>query len=120
MLIYPATDFSPEHARSLLGVSDQKTLEQLSTWTQVTDRTPPTFIWHNLTDELLSHAHALRFAHACYDHDVLCELHILGYGGHGFGTKEQDPKIKIWRDICANWLRHLGFVESHEKEIEDD
>jgi hypothetical protein len=43
---------------------------------------------------------------------VPCELHILGYGAHGFGMKEEDPKVRIWLDVCANWLRNLGFAES--------
>jgi acetyl esterase/lipase len=112
MLIYPATHFSPARARSLLGDVDRTTVEQLSTWTQVRDDTPPIFLWHNLTDELVSYTHSLCFAQACYEHNVPCELHILGYGAHGFGMKEEDPKVRIWLDVCANWLRNLGFAES--------
>ena len=121
-LFYPVIDLQSFVAHSERGAlddvvkeeeTDTALLQHLSTHLQVTEQTPATFLWHNRDDEIVHYTHSLQFAQACQEHGVPFELHILGYGEHGFGTWNTDPKIRIWQEICANWLRVQGFAKSH-------
>ncbi len=119
ILIYPVTSLTlgdklatQRRAQIILGESspDPELIKRFSTYTQVSKDTPPVFLWHNYGDSVVSYEHSLLFAQACHNHSVPFELHILGYGEHGFGTVDPNPKFAIWRQVCANWLDTLGFT----------
>lgn len=47
---------------------------------------PPIFIWHTMTDQLVSADHSLALAAACLKEGIECELHIFPKGGHGMSV----------------------------------
>ncbi len=51
--------------------------------TQVTDQTPPCFMWHTATDGLVPCENSLLFAAALKAHGVKFGLHIFTEGNHG-------------------------------------
>lgn len=81
---------------------------------QVTPATPPTFIWHTATDELVPARNALLFATALAEQGVPYEVHIFDEGVHGLAladavTESQgrflNPDCQIWVDLALKWLK---------------
>lgn len=109
MLIYPVTD--RRMLRPLAGgvTVDPALLKRFSTNLHVTDETPSTFLWHNLTDQMVPYSHSLSFANACAQHNVPFELHIWGAGKHGAGVADADVRYTRWKELLAVWLRIRGF-----------
>lgn len=56
----------------------------------VTENTPPTFLWHTATDELVPVENSYVFAEACKAEQVPFELHVFGNGGHGLSLANED------------------------------
>lgn len=70
--------------RNLLGTSPfEKDLHYCSLETQVTARTPPCFLWHTATDQVVSPEHSLLFARALKANGVPCACHLFSFGPHG-------------------------------------
>lgn len=84
---------------------------------QVTENTPPTFIWHTAGDGLILPANSLKFANACYANHVNIELHIYNVGNHGlsFGDERQstEPEYAVtsWSDLAVAWMKRI--VDGH-------
>lgn len=93
---------------------------KLSLETQVTSDTPPAFLWHTFTDNLVPVENSLLFAMALRRVDVPTELHIFPAGGHGLAlanelTLDQDgygiqKECQIWIDLAKVWLHDLVGV----------
>jgi acetyl esterase/lipase len=65
-------------------------LEYMSLEKHVTRKTPPTFIWHTATDELVPVENSYLFANACKEQGVAYEHHIFGNGKHGLSLANED------------------------------
>lgn len=81
---------------------------------QVTPATPPTFIWHTATDELVPARNALLFATALAEQGVPYELHIFGEGVHGLALADEvtetqgrflSSDCQIWVALALQWLK---------------
>ncbi|MFA5835718.1 MAG: alpha/beta hydrolase [Bellilinea sp.] len=82
----------------------------------VTDRTPPTFIFATSADERVPVDNSLQFAAALRHACVPFELHIFQNGGHGLALatsvtsageeKYIDNDAAQWFDLCLHWLEH--------------
>jgi len=57
----------------------------LSSELQVTQKTPPCFIWHTADDQAVPVQNSLDFAHALLENGVAFDLHIYQQGPHGQG-----------------------------------
>ncbi|MCI1832045.1 MAG: alpha/beta hydrolase [Bifidobacterium sp.] len=102
---------------SLMGMrkNDAELRKRLSLEKQVTHSTPPTFIWHTITDDLVPVQNALLFIDACVANGVPVEAHLYPSGGHGLslGTRESawhgtvaiEPCVQSWPDLFASWVR---------------
>lgn len=83
----------------------------------VTPDTPPTFLWHTWTDELVPVENSLMFAAALRRAGVPCEMHIFGAGQHGLSLcndqvyDAEQPNMHAecacWIDMAARWLKGL-------------
>ncbi len=80
---------------------------------------PPTFIWHSMSDKLISYRVAMEFASTLNSMDVPVEMHLFPYGVHGQGlaevseTQEEERDNKLtscWSDLCIRWLDFYGFL----------
>lgn len=98
---------------SLVGT---ELLEKVSLEKQVTEKTPPAFIWHTYTDNVVPVENSLLFASALRKHNVNCELHIFPDGGHGLGLASElsqdsngwgvQEECKIWIRLAEVWLKN--------------
>ena len=96
----------------LLGEDpDPKLLESLSTDTQVTPRTPPTFLFHTDEDTSVPPDHSILFYEALRKAKVPAELHVFLKGRHGVGLAPEDPVLTLWPGLCAAWMEAMGLLE---------
>ena len=96
---------------NLLGKNPAPELmELLSSEKQVTQETPPCFIWHTWEDQTVPVENSLEFARALREKGVHFDLHIYEKGKHGIGIG--DPAcLHPWTADCLFWLRAQGFVK---------
>ena len=96
---------------NLLGKNPAPELvELLSNEKQVTQETPPCFLWHTWEDGVVPVENSLSFASALREKGVRFDLHIYEKGGHGMGLG--DPACPHpWAADCLYWLRAQGFVK---------
>jgi acetyl esterase/lipase len=97
---------------NLLGESPDPALARsLSSETQVTAATPPTFIYHTNADTTVPVENAVAYFLALRKAGVPAEMHIFKNGAHGSGLGQQDAALAEWPRLLANWLRVSGFAK---------
>lgn len=95
---------------NLLGKEPSSDLiELLSNEKQVSEKTPPTFLFHTADDSAVPVENSLMFAAACRKNKVPVELHVYESGRHGVGLAQDNPVLKSWPDLLAGWLHKHGF-----------
>lgn len=98
--------------KNLLGENpDEDLLHHLSNEKQVTENTPPCFVWHTWEDLAVKAENSIEFAQALRAAGVRFELHIYELGGHGIGLGPEGTPHR-WADDCLAWLRERGFAHS--------
>src|SRR5262245_1050021 len=96
ILGYPMITMTDPYAhkgsqRNLLSENPPSQLINLmSNKKQVTDQTPPTFIFHTGDDPVVPVENSLMFALALRKKKVLYELHVYEHGRHGVGLASND------------------------------
>lgn len=95
----------------------EKLLEELSLEKQVTEDTPPTFIWHTYEDGAVPAENSLLFVQALRRKNIPVEFHLYPKGGHGLGLgteltcsssgKEIRPEINTWIHMAETFIRNL-------------
>ena len=97
---------------NLLGENPDPALARsLSSETQVTATTPPTFIYHTTTDATVPVENAVAYYLALRKAGVSGELHVFRNGPHGTGLGQTDLALAEWPRLLANWLRVSGFLK---------
>lgn len=114
VLCYPVISFGQfghlGSLRNLLGENPPvELIASLSNETQVTEDTPPTFLWHTADDAGVPVENSILFASALRKCGVPFELHIYQSGRHGLGLAPEDPHVASWAKLCCEWLAGLGF-----------
>lgn len=100
---------------NLLGPNPTEDLvRNLSNELQVTEKTPPCFIWHTVEDEAVPVENAQLFAAALEAKRVPYELHLYQRGGHGMGLRG-DPEgpesaLHPWAGEMVRWLKENGWA----------
>lgn len=96
-------------------------LEKLSVEKNITEETPPAFIWHTADDEAVPVENSLAVAAAMSAAKRPFELHVYPSGSHGLSLstwvirspedrKNADENIARWFEDCAGWvLRTFGY-----------
>ena len=83
---------------ALLGEDpDEKELEYLSLEKQVTNDTPPVFLWQTATDELVPVQNSCLMASALMEKGIPMALHIFSKGKHGLSlgnVQWEDPVLE--------------------------
>jgi len=116
VLCYPVISFTAPYshggsAKNLLGEKpDPELLKNLSNETQVTEKTPPTFIFHTQEDAGVPPQNALAYYSALVEKKVPAELHIYQYGAHGVGLAIGDPVLTTWKERLIGWLQTSGLL----------
>jgi acetyl esterase/lipase len=97
--------------RNLLGAdASAELIASMSSEKQVTDQTPPCFLWHTTEDKAVPPQNSVVFYSALIAHKVPSELHIFERGKHGVGLGKDVPGTDIWPAACIAWLKGRGFV----------
>jgi len=92
MLIYPA-------------YLDQGANRALTPELELTKDTPPIFIFQTADDQYGNSA--LVMAGALRDAKLPVELHILPFGGHGYGLRPGKPAPETWPVLAEKWLNGI-------------
>ncbi len=104
------------HKGSLENISggDRVLANKLSIANAVNKNTPPCFIWHTVTDDVVMVENSLEMASALRKAGVGFELHLFEEGGHGLSLATQETlrinePVQKWVSLCLTWLRKKGF-----------
>lgn len=80
---------------------------------EVTEKTPPSFIWHTATDQVVPYAASVKFAQAMWSCGNICELHIFPRGRHGLGLGYGLKEITAWPELAAQFLEsNVNFTRA--------
>ncbi len=132
ILGYPVITSDPEFSHKgsfnyLLEerVNDADVMEYLSCEKQVSDDTPPSFIFHALGDNGVPAENSMLFASALRKQGVPFELHIFPQGAHGVSTSEAESSpykghehMSQWVSLCLNWADRLFDTKAVLENIE--
>lgn len=95
---------------NLLGPdASEEQRQALSLEKRVHADVPPAFLWSTADDQAVPVQNSLVFALALRQHGVPFEMHIYPHGPHGLGLSPDDPHIATWSQLCAEWLRGMGW-----------
>ncbi len=94
--------------------ADKALMEFLSPEKQVSEDTPPTFLFHAYGDNCVPMENSMMFASALKKANIPFELHVFPRGCHGFGTAEYEAcayedvdHISQWVPLSVRWLDDL-------------
>ena len=105
--------------RNLLGENPPgQLIDLMSNEKQVTEKTPPTFLFHTEDDAGVPVENSLMFAAALRQKKVPHELHVFEHGRHGVGLAPNDPALSAWPKLLENWLRARGFLKPAQRVTE--
>jgi acetyl esterase/lipase len=118
ILCYPVIEFNQSYThkgsqKNLLGEDASKELiDSMSSEKNVSNETPPTFLFHTAEDTAVPPQNSLVYAMSCAKHSVPVELHLFPKGRHGIGLGKEIPGASQWPNLCAQWLAQLGMRDS--------
>ena len=116
ILCYPVIAFDQPFThkgsqKNLLGEGASADLiASLSNEKQVTDQTPPCFLWHTWEDKGVPPENSVVFYQALLAHKIPAELHVYEKGGTGLGLAKDTPGTSAWPDACIAWLKNRGVL----------
>ena len=121
ILCYPViTAVAPySNVGSFVNLTGHKELtdydvENFSLEKLVSEKTPPTFLWHTAEDTAATVMNSLIYAQALAKNERPFSLHIYPHGAHGLATGDEhtnevlNPKafqVKDWIDAAVKWLK---------------
>jgi len=71
---------------------------------------PPTFIVQADDDPTVNPRNSALIYLALKQNNTSVEMHLFRHNGHGFGIRDAIGPVKIWPDLCAQWLQGIGMV----------
>ena len=103
---------------NLLGdkKDDPAMLELLSCEKQVTEDTPPAFLWHTFDDGSVPVQNSLLMASALREKDIPFELHVYPHGHHGLSLANETvygnwnhecDEVQNWISMAIRWMKKL-------------
>ena len=95
--------------QSLLG--DRTDYEKFSNDLNVSDTTPPAFLWHTSNDDCVNVINSYLYAKALREHHIPHELHVFPEGYHGLGLAQDNPHVAQWSGLLKNWLKFMGWIK---------
>lgn len=116
ILCYPVIAFGESYThlgsqQNLLGPDAAEDLvRKMSSEKQVTEKTPPTFLWHTSEDQPVPAENSIQFYLALQRAKVPAELHIFERGRHGLGLAEDTPGASYWPELCKIWMEQRGML----------
>src|SRR6185437_1002488 len=120
ILVSPVIDmgkFAHRGSReSLLGKDPSAELiDKYSTQNNVTAETPPCFIADAFNDKTVPPENSLLFYQALLNKDVSTSFHVFPQGGHAININNNPGSTSLWKDLCSEWLKEMGFISFKKK-----
>lgn len=102
-------DFTHKGSRTNLLGEDPKPemIAHFSNEKQVTENTPPTFLFHATDDKGVPVENSLLFFQALKNKGVSATMHIYPEGGHGFSLARNDTHLRGWTERMFEWMESL-------------
>ncbi|MGN0140734.1 MAG: alpha/beta hydrolase [Roseburia sp.] len=101
----------------LAGQYTEEMLERVSLEKQVTEHTPPAFLWHTYTDDCVPVQNSLFFIEAMKKYEIPAEFHMYPLGGHGLSTCDRQTacpggygvqkECQSWLPLVSTWLEGI-------------
>ncbi len=117
VLVSPVITMKGDHVHqgsmdNLLGkVADESQKELFSLQTQVTARTPPTFLVHAQNDRTVSVENSLLYYQALLANNITASLHIFPQGGHAIALVNNPGSTATWSSILTAWLHEIKMIK---------
>ena len=117
ILCYPVIAFGTSYShkgseRNLLGAEpDPKMIEMFANHEQVSDQTPPTFLFHTAEDHVVPIENSVQYYRSCVRHSVPVEAHFYNKGRHGVGLAHDIPGASDWPKQCESWLQRRAIID---------
>jgi acetyl esterase/lipase len=117
ILCYPVILFDAKFThrgsqKNLIGADAPKELiDYYSNEKQVTEKTPPTFIYFTNEDTAVPAENGVEFYLALRKYKIPAELHIYQKGAHGQGLAKNQTGNETWSELCKAWLINNGFLK---------
>ncbi len=129
ILSYPVVTDKPEYCHQgsvdsfLCGNAQHKALFALEE--NVSEDTPPAFIWHTCTDNGVPVENSLLLAMAMRKLDKSIELHIFPFGAHGLSLANDvtavaawdpyhhRPEVEPWMEMACRWVKQQKNPPTH-------
>lgn len=92
---------------NLLGEREAQLSEKMSLERQVSETTPPAFIWHTFTDGSVPVENSLLFVSALRKAGVPTEFHMYPCGGHGLSLANRLTESaggNAVQEECTSWI----------------
>jgi len=113
ILVSPVIDlgeFAHKGSRdNLLGenASEEK-IKEYSMQNRVTDKTPPTILFHAQNDNAVPVINSILYYEAMIKNKVKGAMFIFPEGEHNIGISNKTELTDNWKKICADWLRNMS------------
>lgn len=99
------------------GYRQENNRQAMSVENYVSIDTPPTFIWHTMSDDVVPVENSLMFYQSLLNAGVPSELHIYPKGQHGLSLANDETKnsygkcvqeeCQTWIDLACTWIKNL-------------
>jgi len=84
---------------------------------QVSRDTPPTFLWHTVTDDCVPVENSLLFFNALRKFEIPVEMHLYPVGGHGLSLANEETshedggcvqkECQSWIELACKWMQNV-------------
>ncbi len=93
---------------SLLGENaSQEKINEYSMQNRVTDKTPPTILFHAQNDKTVPVMNSLLYYQAMTKNKVKGAMFIFPEGEHKIGITNRSELTDNWKKLCSDWLKTL-------------
>ncbi len=116
ILCYPVIAFGETYnhtgsMKNLLGDDPpQDLIDSYASHKRVTDKTPPTFLFHTDEDTGVPSENAVAFYAGLRRHKIPAEMHIYRVGRHGIGLGKTIIGTETWPELCRLWMINMKFI----------
>lgn len=130
ILCYPVVSSDPKfsHKRSIENIIGENPPEEMhrlvSLDLQVSENTPPTFLWSTFKDGGVPCENSLFLATRLREKSIPLEFHLYGWAPHGLSLADrtveteksillekekryENPHVATWFPLCTQWLDYL-------------
>lgn len=103
------------HKGSMLALLGENATPELvyeySNQNRVSNKTPPTILFHANNDTGVSPLNSIEFYKALLAKGVSASIHIFPEGGHSIALRNNPGSTNSWTQLAEEWLIEMGFLK---------